>query len=45
MNDYTGQVLEKVVKEIIASSEAHIKKHGMRKMSMAKLMKVAGASC
>ncbi len=45
MKDYTDQVVEKVVKEIITSSDAHMKKHGIRKMSMAKLMKVTDASC
>jgi signal recognition particle GTPase len=37
------EVREDVVEEIIASCNAHIKKHGMRRMSMAELKKVTGA--
>ncbi len=37
------EVREDVVKDIIVSSEAHIRKHGMRRMSMAQLRKVTGA--
>ena len=37
------EVREDVVVEIIASCDAHIKKHGMRKMSMAELKRITGA--
>ena len=36
------QVSEKVAREVMASTEAHIKKYGFRKMSLKELDKLTG---
>lgn len=37
------EVKEDVVKDIIASCNKHMKKHGMRKMSLSELKEITGA--
>jgi translation initiation factor 2 beta subunit (eIF-2beta)/eIF-5 len=39
----THEVREEVVKEVILSCEKHVKKHGMRKMSLSELKELTGA--
>jgi len=43
-DEFVGkEVREEVVEEIIRSSEEHVRKHGMRKMTVSELRKLTGA--